>query len=99
MEKLRCAVERITCRNAPNGYTELKCHAKGYSDLVTLVGAMPEVHVGAVRSLAGEWKTDSKYGTQIGMESFEEPRQQQWLGSKRGESLHPPNGPMWWSLS
>ncbi len=38
MEKLRCAVERITCQNEQNGYSVIKCRAKGYSDLVTVVG-------------------------------------------------------------
>ena len=44
MERLRCVVERITYQNEQNGYSVIKCRAKGYSDLVTVVGAMPEVH-------------------------------------------------------
>ena len=51
MERLRCVVERITYQNEQNGYSVIKCRAKGYSDLVTVVGAMPEVHVGL--TLAG----------------------------------------------
>ena len=72
MERLRCVVERITYQNEQNGYSVIKCRAKGYSELVTVVGAMPEVHVGAVLSLTGEWKMDSKYGRQFSIESFEE---------------------------
>ena len=72
MERLRCVVERITYQNEQNGYSVIKCKAKGYSELVTVVGAMPEVHVGAVLSLTGEWKMDSKYGRQFSIESFEE---------------------------
>ena len=72
MERLRCVVERITYQNEQNGYSVIKCRAKGYSNLVTVVGAMPEVHVGAVLSLTGEWKMDSKYGRQFSVESFEE---------------------------
>ena len=72
MERLRCVVERITYQNEQNGYSVIKCRAKGYSDLVTVVGAMPEVHVGAVLSLTGEWKMDSKYGRQFSIENFEE---------------------------
>ena len=72
MERLRCVVERITYQNEQNGYSVIKCRAKGYSDLVTVVGAMPEVHVGAVLSLTGAWKMDSKYGRQFSVESFEE---------------------------
>lgn len=72
MEKLRCVVERITYQNEQNGYSVIKCKAKGYSDLVTVVGAMPEVHVGAVLLLSGEWRMDAKYGRQFSIESFEE---------------------------
>ena len=72
MERLRCVVERITYQNEQNGYSVIKCRAKAYSELVTVVGAMPEVHVGAVLSLTGEWKMDSKYGRQFSVESFEE---------------------------
>ncbi len=72
MEKLRCAVERITYQNEQNGYSVIKCRAKGYKDLVTVVGTMPEVHVGAILSLTGEWKLDPKYGRQFALTSFEE---------------------------
>ena len=46
MEYLRCVVERITYQNAENGYTVLKCAAKNQNDLVTVVGTMPDTHVG-----------------------------------------------------
>lgn len=72
MEHLRCVVERITYRNEENGYTVIKCKAKNYSDLVTVVGAMPDVHVGSVLSLEGFWKIDSKYGRQFSAEKWEE---------------------------
>ena len=55
MEHLRCVVERITYQNADNGYTVLKCAVKNYSDLVTVVGTMPDTHVGSVLSLEGMW--------------------------------------------
>lgn len=70
MEHLRCVVERITYRNEENGYTVIK--AKNYSDLVTVVGAMPDAHVGSVLSLEGFWKIDSKYGRQFSAEKWEE---------------------------
>ena len=72
MEHLRCVVERITYQNADNGYTVIKCRAKGFSDLVTVVGSMPDVHVGSVLSLTGLWKVDARYGRQFAMETFEE---------------------------
>ena len=72
MEYLRCVVERITYQNADNGYTVLKCAVKNYSDLVTVVGTMPDTHVGSVLSLEGMWKMDAKYGRQFLVEKFEE---------------------------
>ena len=55
MEHLRCVVERITYQNTENGYTVLKCAVKNYNDLVTVVGTMPDTHVGSVLSLDGMW--------------------------------------------
>ncbi len=72
MDNLRCVVERITYQNEMNGYTVIKCKAKGYDDLVTVVGLMPDVHVGSVLSMTGSWKIDAKYGLQFSMETFEE---------------------------
>ena len=72
MDHLRCVVERITYQNPENGYSVIRCRAKGYSDLVTVVGLMPETHVGAVLSLEGAWKVDPKYGRQFTAEKFEE---------------------------
>ena len=50
----------------------IKCRAKGFQDLVSVVGSMPDVHVGSVLSLGGEWKLDAKYGRQFSAETFEE---------------------------
>ena len=72
MEHLRCVIERITYQNAENGYTVLKCAVKNYSDLVTVVGTMPDTHVGSVLFLEGMWKMDAKYGRQFSVEKFEE---------------------------
>ena len=72
MDMLRCVVERITFQNEENGYTVLKCKAKGHHELVTVVGPMPAVVVGSVLSLKGFWKHDGKYGSQFAVESFEE---------------------------
>ena len=71
-ERLRCVVERITYQNDTNGYAVIKCKAKGHTDLVTVVGAMPEVHVGSVLNLTGNWRIDPKYGQQFQIITFEE---------------------------
>ena len=70
LERLRCVVERITFQS--DGYSVLKCSAKGYSDLVTVVGMMPDAHVGSVLTLGGRWKIDSRYGRQFQVITFEE---------------------------
>ena len=72
MDQLRCVVERITYQNSINGFTVLKCAAKGFTDLVTVVGTMPDTNVGSVLLLQGFWKVDSKYGRQFSVETFEE---------------------------
>ena len=72
MEYLRCVVERITYRNEQNGYSVLKCRVRGFQDLVAVVGAMPDVHVGSVLSLGGNWKLDARYGRQFSAETVEE---------------------------
>ena len=72
MDQLHCVVERITYQNTINGFTVLKCAAKGFNDLVTVVGTMPDTNVGAVLLLQGYWKVDAKYGRQFSVETFEE---------------------------
>ena len=73
MEQLRCVVERITFQNEQNGYSVIKCMAKGFTDLVTVVGAMPDVHVGSVLTLTGSWHVDARYGRQFAMETYDFP--------------------------
>ena len=70
LDRLRCVVERITYQS--DGYSVLKCAAKGYTDLVAVVGMMPDTHVGSVLTLGGHWKIDSKYGRQFEVVTFEE---------------------------
>lgn len=72
MDFLRCVVERVTFQNEENGFTVLKCQAKGYSDLVTVVGSMPDLHVGSVLSMEGQWRVDGKYGRQFQASKWEE---------------------------
>lgn len=44
MEELQCVTERITYHNNENGYSVIKCQTKGYSNVITAVGMMPDVH-------------------------------------------------------
>lgn len=72
MEFLRCVVERITYQNEENGFCVIKCKAKGFHELVTVVGSMPVVHVGSVLRIQGRWKVDGKHGRQFQAEKWEE---------------------------
>ena len=72
MDKLRGVVERITYANEDKGYSVLKAKCKGYNDLVTLVGNMASVSVGAVVTAFGEWTHNTKYGRQFNVSSWEE---------------------------
>ena len=72
MIKLRCVIEHITYQNQENGYSIMKVKVKDYSDLVTLVGNLLDVPVGAVLLCDGDWKVDKKYGRQFVCETWEE---------------------------
>lgn len=72
MTKLRCVVEHITYQNPENGYSVMKVKAKEYAELVTLVGNLLDVPVGAVLLCEGEWKIDKRYGRQFACSTWEE---------------------------
>jgi len=71
-EKLSGVVERITYANEDKGYSIIKISCQGYSDLVTLVGNMASVNVGAVVAISGSWTHNPKYGKQFNVTSWEE---------------------------
>jgi len=72
MDFLRCVVQRITFTNEENGWTVLRVSARGFGELVTVVGSMGAVSVGSVLSVKGEWKYDAKYGRQFSVSEYEE---------------------------
>ena len=72
MDKLRGVVERITYADEDKGYSVVKAACKGHAGLVTFVGNMASVSVGAVVTVAGEWTQNSKYGRQFNVSSWEE---------------------------
>lgn len=72
MEYLSGIVERITYQNEENGFCVIKIRSKGYTDLVTVVGNLAAVNVGAIIRLKGEWKMDSKYGRQFAAQDYRE---------------------------
>ena len=53
LDRLRCVVERITYQS--DGYSVLKCAAKGHSDLVAVVGIMPDTLIGLIPNHHLKW--------------------------------------------
>ena len=72
MEYLSGVVERITFANEENGFSVIKIKSKGFADLVTVVGNLAAVNVGATIKLKGEWKHDSKFGKQFNVVDYRE---------------------------
>ncbi len=72
MDLLEGLVERITYYNAENGYTVLRLNARGYPDLVTVVGNLPEITPGESLRLQGQWTTNSQYGKQFRADKCEQ---------------------------
>jgi exodeoxyribonuclease V alpha subunit len=72
MEYLGGIVERITYANEENGFSVIKIKSKGFAELVTVVGSLAAVNVGATVRLKGEWKYDSKFGKQFSVVDYRE---------------------------
>lgn len=72
MEYIGGIVERITYENEENGFCVIKIKSKGYSDLVTVVGNLAAVNVGAIIRAKGQWKIDSKFGKQFAAQDYRE---------------------------
>lgn len=72
MEFLSGVVERITYHNEENGFCVIKIRSKGFPDLVTVVGNLAAVNVGAIIKLKGQWKMDSKFGKQFSSVDYQE---------------------------
>jgi exodeoxyribonuclease V alpha subunit len=72
MDSLDGLVERITFYNEENGYTVLRLSARGYPELVTVVGNLPEITPGESLRLQGQWLTNAQYGKQFKAEKCEQ---------------------------
>jgi exodeoxyribonuclease V alpha subunit len=67
-DQLQGSVERITYYNEENGYSVIRLNVEGRSDLVTVVGNLPEVQPGESLRLEGRWTTHPQYGRQFNAE-------------------------------
>ncbi|HET89155.1 MAG TPA: ATP-dependent RecD-like DNA helicase [Chloroflexi bacterium] len=71
-DQLQGIVERITYYNEENGYSVIRLSVAGQSDLVTVVGNLPEVNPGESLRLAGVWTAHPQYGRQFKAEQCEQ---------------------------
>ncbi len=70
-EELKGTVERITYYSEEDGYTVARFQPEGRSDLVTVVGNLMSVNVGASLRLEGFWTTHAKHGRQFKVENYQ----------------------------
>ena len=79
MKKIAGLIERVTYYNADNGYSVLKIKPDSpvkaefkTRGLVTIVGNLPELHVGELIQAKGKWIDNSKFGKQFKIEALEQ---------------------------
>jgi exodeoxyribonuclease V alpha subunit len=71
-DRLQGSVERVTYYNDENGYSVIRLDVEGRSDLVTVVGNLPEVQPGESLRLEGRWAVHPQYGRQFKAEWCEQ---------------------------
>ncbi|MBL0716641.1 MAG: ATP-dependent RecD-like DNA helicase, partial [Desulfosarcina sp.] len=64
-------LEHITYCNTENYYTIAKFRAEKTNNLVTIIGYLPYVNPGEALEIKGSWETNSRYGEQFRIESFD----------------------------
>jgi exodeoxyribonuclease V alpha subunit len=64
-EVLAGLVERVTYHNVENGFCVLRASARGYRDLVTVVGHAATISAGEWVTASGEWVNDRSHGQQF----------------------------------
>jgi exodeoxyribonuclease V alpha subunit len=64
-DRLQGSVARVTYYNDENGYSVIRLDVEGRSDLVTVVGNLPEVQPGESLRLEGRWTAHPQYGRQF----------------------------------
>ena len=67
---LNGTVERVTYHNSDNGFCVIRVKAKGFRDLVTVVGHASLISSGEFVEAVGTWKNDMQYGLQLATTSL-----------------------------
>jgi exodeoxyribonuclease V alpha subunit len=71
LEELKGTVERITYYSEEDGYTVARFQPEGRSDLITVVGNLMSVNVGASLRLEGFWTSHPKHGRQFKVMNYQ----------------------------
>ncbi|MDR0993747.1 MAG: ATP-dependent RecD-like DNA helicase [Verrucomicrobiota bacterium] len=70
-ERLEGLVELITFHSEETGFGVLKVKARGFREVVAVVGKVPQIHVGEWIKAEGRWNIDRKHGRQFLAEHLE----------------------------
>lgn len=71
-EVVRGTIDRVTFRNAQNGYSVLQVVLDGSRDRITVVGMAPSAAVGSYVTMTGAFITHPKFGKQFTLHSLTE---------------------------
>lgn len=69
---LQGTIERIVFHNEDNGYTVFRLMPQGKPDSVGVVGHMGSPQAGVQVAVRGKWVTNTRFGRQVQMESYDE---------------------------
>jgi exodeoxyribonuclease V alpha subunit len=64
-EVLAGLVERVTFHNVENGFCVLRARARGYRDVITVVGHAASISAGEWITASGDWVNDRTHGQQF----------------------------------
>jgi len=71
-EVVRGTIERVTFRNANNGYSVLQVVPEDSCDRITVVGMAPHVNAGSYVMMTGSYITHPKFGKQFTLQTMTE---------------------------
>lgn len=83
MDQLTGHIERITYYNPENAFTIAKIKCPKISEPIPIVGKMVDLHPGETITCMGEWTTESKYGKQFQVKSYEKKAPATLLGIEK----------------
>ena len=64
-EYLHGSIERVTYHNSENGFCVIRVNVKGFRDLVTVTGNVPNISAGEYVKCKGNWHNDKNHGRQF----------------------------------